>query len=74
MPKPAGRYELGERIGMGATGEVFVAFDKNLGREVAIKLFRLKGPAARDRFVAEAQVTAQLQHPQVVPVFELGEM
>ena len=73
-PKPAERYVLGERIGLGATGEVFVAFDKNLGREVAIKLFRLKGPGARDRFVAEAQVTAQLQHPQVVPVFELGEM
>ncbi len=76
-PPPVGataRYQLGERIGVGATGEVFVALDKNLGREVAIKIFRLKGPAARDRFVAEAQVTAQLQHPQVVPVFELGEM
>ncbi len=70
-----GGYTLLKPIGEGAMGEVFVARDEALGRRVAYK--RLKPRAARAddtrrRFLAEAQVTAQLEHPHIVPVYGLG--
>jgi serine/threonine-protein kinase len=67
-------YELGALIGEGGMGEVVVARDPKIGREVAIK--RLKGksptPAAIDRFLREAKIQARLDHPAIVPVHELG--
>ena len=66
------RYRDPERIGEGGTGEVQSVHDTVLRREVAIKRLRATGASARDRFVAEAQVTAQLDHPNIVPVHDLG--
>ena len=68
-------YTLLRHIGEGAMGDVYVARDEALGRKVAYK--RLKPHAARDggtrrRFLSEAQVTAQLEHPHIVPVYGLG--
>jgi tetratricopeptide (TPR) repeat protein/tRNA A-37 threonylcarbamoyl transferase component Bud32 len=55
----------------GGIGEVFRAEDREIGREVALK--RLRDPAAQhDRFLAEAQVAGQLEHPGIVPVHDLG--
>ncbi len=68
----ADRYRGAERIGEGGMGEVDGVHDTVLRRDVAIKRLRASGTAARDRFVAEAQVTAQLDHPNVVPVHDLG--
>ena len=71
---PSGpRYELGERIGAGGTAWVHRAVDLDLHRSVALKLLRREGASARARFLAEAQVTAQLDHPYIVPVFHVGE-
>ncbi|HEY0250560.1 MAG TPA: serine/threonine-protein kinase, partial [Kofleriaceae bacterium] len=57
-------------IAEGGMGRVMRAFDRRLGREVAIK--ELLDPALRGRFDREARITARLQHPAVVPVYEAG--
>jgi serine/threonine-protein kinase len=70
---PGERYELGEQIGRGGMGEVIAAHDHPIGREVAIK--RMHGaptPLAYARFLREARVQGQLDHPAIVPVHELG--
>ena len=69
-PEPD-RFTLGPLLGAGGMGEVRVAHDRRLRRDIAIKTLRADLPAARDRFIAEAQVTAQLAHPNIVPVHDL---
>ena len=59
----------------GGLGEVFVALDAELHREVALKQILEKhadDPVSRQRFVAEAEITGGLEHPGVVPVYGLG--
>lgn len=73
----AGRYELRQRIGAGAMGAVYAAFDRRLGREVAVKLVRPDAaPAAREelgaRILREARALARLAHPNVLAVFDAG--
>lgn len=82
MPKPArhdgpariGRFTILDRIGAGAMGELFLAWDPQLDRKLAIKLVhaRASGPAAEQRLRLEAKAIAQLSHPNVVQVFEVG--
>ncbi len=71
------RYVIGRQLGSGAIGQVIEGFDTHLGRRLAIKILH-GGPAvSRDRlarFIAEAEITAQLEHPSVVPVHEAGRM
>src|SRR5512147_2522796 len=68
-------YVPGETIGRGGMGEVIVAFDTTLEREVAIKRMKGKAPThdAVARFMREAKVQARLDHPSIVPVHEMGE-
>ena len=70
----AGRYRLGEELGRGGMGAVYLAEDTVLRRAVALKVLRepLATPAQRAAFQAEALVTAQLEHPNIVPVHDLG--
>ena len=69
-----GRFVLAEELGRGGMGRVVAARDPHLRRTVAIKLMKHRGASesALARFVAEAQVTGQLDHPNIVPVHELG--
>jgi len=71
-----GRYRTMDTLGQGGIGVVVRAFDGHIGREVAIKELktakRVIKPATRRRFVDEARITAQLEHPGIVPVYELG--
>ncbi len=70
-------YELLGEVGRGGMGVVYRARDARLNREVALKLLREDfpaGSAACDRFLAEAQITGQLQHPGVPAVHELGAL
>ncbi|MCC6575608.1 MAG: serine/threonine protein kinase [Planctomycetes bacterium] len=71
----AARYELHEELGRGGMGVVVRAFDRDLGRDVALKISRVdrsQSHGAHLRFVSEAQVTGQLSHPNIVPVHEIG--
>ncbi len=70
-----GHFELLRLHGAGGLGQVWVARDQHLGREVALKTIRPERARQRhvqQRFIAEAQLTARLQHPGVVPVHELN--
>ena len=70
-----GRYTVLERIGGGGMGVVFAAHDAELDRKVAIKLLRdaVASEMVRARIVREARAMAQLSHPHVAQVFEVGE-
>jgi len=71
----AGKYQLQGEIARGGVGTVFKGFDTHLGRDVAIKLLHeeyLGNPDLLQRFVEEAQIGGQLQHPGIVPVYDLG--
>ena len=68
-----GRFSLCSKLGQGGMGEVFAARDSILKREVAVKVLASSADIGLARFVREAQVTAQLAHPNVVPVYGLEE-
>ncbi len=72
LPEPG--YQVGALIGRGGMGEVVVAQDQRIGREVAVKRIRAKHPThdAVERFLREARIQARLDHPAIVPVYELG--
>ncbi|MCS5565544.1 MAG: serine/threonine protein kinase, partial [Methylococcales bacterium] len=68
------QYEIGEFLGKGGMGSVVTARDKHLGRIVAVKILhsRLRNDTALNRrFLVEAQVGAQLEHPNIVPVYSM---
>jgi serine/threonine-protein kinase len=68
-----GRYEAGDLLGRGGMGEVRSLGDKRIGRDVAMKVIRSgHGTVGQDRFLREARVQGQLEHPSVVPVYDLG--
>jgi|JI9StandDraft_1071089.scaffolds.fasta_scaffold00019_42 tRNA A-37 threonylcarbamoyl transferase component Bud32 len=76
LPYSIGDYELLEQVGQGGMGIVFRARQVNLGREVAIKMIqqdRLNSPEDHQRFLAEAEATARLEHTGIVQVYEVGE-
>lgn len=68
------RYTVDGPLGLGGTGEVLAATDRLLDRPVALKVLRrgLRDPRALRRFMAEAQITGQLEHPSVVPVHDIA--
>ena len=68
-----GRFALVSKLGKGGMGEVFAAQDGMLNREVAVKVLSTDAKIGLARFVREAQVTAQLSHPNVIPVYGLEE-
>src|SRR5882724_11222270 len=71
----AGRYEIREEIARGGMGVVYRATDTTLGREVAVKVLQDRfesGSAAARRFVGEARIAGQLQHPGIPAVHDLG--
>ncbi|MGV9418295.1 protein kinase domain-containing protein [Streptomyces sp. NPDC003674] len=68
----AGRYQLQERLGRGAMGEVWRAADQLLGRLVAVKLLHKEMAADAERFRLEAQTAGRLNHPNVVGMYDFG--
>jgi eukaryotic-like serine/threonine-protein kinase len=68
-----GRYLLVREIGRGAMGQVFAGFDPDLGRRVAVKLVGDARDALAPYLLREARMLATLSHPNIVPVFDVGE-
>ncbi len=69
------RYAKRRTLGVGGMGVVQLHHDQWVGREVAVKVMRpdiAEDPSARARFLREARIQAQLEHPSVVPVYDLG--
>jgi serine/threonine protein kinase len=68
------RYEILDRIGEGGMGVVYLARDRELGREVALKVLRTPDPSPeeRDRILREARILASLEHPGIAPVHDVG--
>lgn len=71
-----GHYRIVRQVGYGGMSTVFLAEDINLGREVALKVFWPRPGETKDflrRFSREARVLAQLDHPNILPVYDFGE-
>jgi hypothetical protein len=76
-PTSAGRYVLTDEIARGGMGAVYRATDTALGREVAVKVLRDRydpDSGVARRFADEARIAAQLQHPAIPPVHDLGTL
>ena len=72
-----GRFRLRRELGRGGFGVVFLAYDPTLGRDVALKVPRpefLLASELRERFLREARAAAGLDHPNLVTVYEAGEI
>lgn len=74
-PGRIGRFAVLRRLGEGGMGVVYSAFDELLGRRVAIKLLHhADSEQGRDDARREAQALARLSHPNVVQIYEVGEL
>ena len=73
------RYEVLSVLGQGGMGQVYEVYDPILKRTLALKVIQNKGNKTHDservaRFMEEAQITAQLQHPNILPIHEMGQL
>jgi len=72
-----GRYEIIRKLGQGGMGAVYLAHDTQLDRQVALKVPRFSpkdGPHVLQRFLREARAAATIQHPNLCPVYDAGEI
>lgn len=73
MPeKLIGRFEVVRELGRGAQGVVYLARDPRLDRQVAIKTLRVGSSAQNDGLLREAKTVSNLQHPNIIPLYDLG--
>ena len=75
IPTEIGRYRVRHLLGEGAFGRVYLAWDGELAREVAVKVshsYQDANPKSVEVFLAEARTLARLDHPSVVPVYDAG--
>ncbi len=76
IPEKIGRYIIKSELGRGGMATVYRAFDPSFDREVAIKVLpreMLHDPQFRSRFEREIKLIAALEHPSIVPVYDVGE-
>ena len=76
LPENFGRYRIIKSLGKGGMGAVYLAHDSQLDRQVALKVPHFAdedGPDVRERFYREARAAATLTHPNLCPVYDVGE-
>src|SRR5436853_3813852 len=73
LPTAFGRYQVRSLLGRGGYGTVYLGYDTQLNREVAIKVpnLRLSSDKVEQQFLREARQLAQLKHPGIVTVFDV---
>jgi serine/threonine protein kinase len=74
-PRQIGRYRIERILGQGGFGTVYLAWDEQLNRLVALKLphaSRIRTAADADSYLAEARAVASLEHPHIAPVYDVG--
>jgi serine/threonine protein kinase len=76
MNKKIGRFEVRGELGRGAQSTVYLGFDPQLQREIAIKTVHFSNPAPEQNrtLLEEARLVSQLRHPNIVPIYEAGEV
>src|SRR5205085_2749224 len=77
VPRILGRYRIEKKLGEGGMGAVYLARDTQLDRQVALKIPHLQGGDSKllaARFLREAQAAAALRHPNICPIYDLGEI
>jgi predicted Ser/Thr protein kinase len=77
LPEQFGRYKILKQLGQGGMGSVFLAQDSQLDRQVALKVPHFSaddGPEVLERFAREARAAAALEHPNICPVYDVGEI
>ena len=77
IPAQFGRYRIKKAIGQGGMGAVYLAFDTQLDREVALKVPHFgpqDGASVLERFYREAKAAATFDHPNLCPIYDVGEI
>src|SRR5918996_6146119 len=74
MPPSSDRYEFREEIGRGGMGVVFRAVDRELQRDVAIKVLHAAAPGMAERLRQEARILGRLEHPGILPIHDIGTL
>src|SRR5271157_3093565 len=75
LPQQIGRYRVEKILGKGGFGLVYLAYDDQLKRPVAIKVAHARliaQPSDAEAYLTEARTVASLDHPHIVPVFDVG--
>jgi len=72
----AGRYRVGRELGRGGMASVYLGQDLKHGRDVAIKVIKsdLSASLGHERFLREIEIAARLRHPNIVPLYDSGEV
>jgi hypothetical protein len=76
LPERLGRYRIVRKLGAGGMGAVYLAEDTQLGRQVALKVPHFDDgadPKIIERFYREARVAAAIEHPNLCPVYDVGQ-
>jgi serine/threonine protein kinase len=77
LPEQFGRYRILKQLGKGGMGSVYLAHDSQLDRRVALKVPHFApedGPEVLERFRREARAAATIEHPNICPVYDVGEV
>ena len=77
VPTHLGRYRIIQEIGHGGMGTVYLALDGQLDRQVALKVPHFdpaQSPRLRERFYREARAAAAVEHPNLCPIYDVGEI